>query len=146
MGDDEVERREELVLIVEPPVGPDLELAAVEEAKALGRGLGRRRPSVLLRGETSVEPGDDRALLLDPLRGGAGGGGEGGPPGGPPVGGAGAAARRAPPRSRPGPRAARARCREGRGTRRPAPRTRTSGAPRRPRPLRLGFPPPGGTP
>ena len=37
-GDDEVEPGEELVLVVEPAVGPDLELAAVEEAEAL-RGV-----------------------------------------------------------------------------------------------------------
>ena len=66
-GDDEVESREQVVLVVEPAVGPDLELAAVQEAEALGRGRGRGDPGGLLAREPRVELGDDPALLLDPL-------------------------------------------------------------------------------
>ena len=47
--DDDVERREELVLVVERRVGTDLELAAVEQPEALLRRLGRRRAGGLLR-------------------------------------------------------------------------------------------------
>ena len=41
-GDDEVEAGEQVVVVVEHAVGPDLQLAAVEQAEALGRCLGRR--------------------------------------------------------------------------------------------------------
>ena len=43
--DDEVERRQELVRVVELAVGADLELAAVQQAEALGDVLGRRVPA-----------------------------------------------------------------------------------------------------
>jgi hypothetical protein len=39
--DDDVVAGEQGIRVVEPAVGPDLELAAVEEAEALGRRLGR---------------------------------------------------------------------------------------------------------
>ena len=54
-GDDEVERREELVRVVELAVGPDLQLAAVEQPEALRARLGRRRAVALLRDEALVE-------------------------------------------------------------------------------------------
>ena len=57
--DDEVEAREQVVLVVERAVGADLELAAVEQPEALGRRLGRRRAGGLLGGEPGVERGDD---------------------------------------------------------------------------------------
>src|SRR5439155_683312 len=69
-SDDQVERREQLVWIVELAVGADLELAAVQQAEALLVRLGRRRPSLLLRGEdaelTAFVRGDDLAGLVDP--------------------------------------------------------------------------------
>ena len=54
-GDHEVERREQLVRVVELAVGADLELAAVEQPEALGLRLGRRRAGLLLRLEPLVE-------------------------------------------------------------------------------------------
>ena len=68
-SDDQVERREQLVWIVELAVGADLELAAVQQAEALVVRLGRRRPSLLLRREALVEGADERALFLDALGG-----------------------------------------------------------------------------
>ena len=59
--------REQVVLVVELAVGPDLELAAVQQAEALGRRLGRRGPGRLLGRVPRVERGDDLALLLDPI-------------------------------------------------------------------------------
>ena len=66
-GHDEVEPREQVVVVVERAVGADLQLAAVEQPEALGRRLGRRRPGRLLGRVAGVELGDDRALLLDPV-------------------------------------------------------------------------------
>ena len=42
-GDDEVERREQVVLVVERAVGADLELAAVEQPEAARRGASAAR-------------------------------------------------------------------------------------------------------
>ena len=53
--DDEVEPGEQVVLVVERAVGPDLELAAVQQPEALGRRLGRGRPGGLLGREPRVE-------------------------------------------------------------------------------------------
>ena len=50
--DDEVEPREQVVLVVERAVGADLELAAVEEPEALGRGRGGRGAGRLLGRDT----------------------------------------------------------------------------------------------
>ena len=61
--DDEVEAGQQVVLVVEPAVGADLELAAVEQAEALGRRLGRRGAGRLLGREAGVERGDDLGLL-----------------------------------------------------------------------------------
>ena len=68
-GDDDVVAGEERVGVVEPAIGPDLELAAVEEAEPLGRGLGRRRPGGLLALEPLVERADDRAAGRRPAPG-----------------------------------------------------------------------------
>ena len=67
--DDDVEPREQVVLEVERGVGADLELAAVEEAEALGRCRRRGRAGRLLRREPGVERGDDLDLLRDPVGG-----------------------------------------------------------------------------
>ena len=66
-GDDDVEPGEEVVVVVEDPVGPNLELAAVEQAEPLLRRLRRGGAGGFLRGVAGVELGDDRALLLDPV-------------------------------------------------------------------------------
>ena len=65
--DDEVEAGQQVVLEVELAVGPDLELAAVEQPEALGRRLGRGVPAASSAANAGVERRDDRALLLDPL-------------------------------------------------------------------------------
>jgi hypothetical protein len=70
---DDVEPGEEVVREVERTVRADLELAAVKEAEAFGRRLRRRRTVPLLPLEPLVERGDDRALLLDAIRGQAAG-------------------------------------------------------------------------
>ena len=67
-GDDEIEAREQVILVVERAVGADLQLTAVEQPKALRRRLGRCRAGGLLRRKAGVERGDDRPLLLHPLR------------------------------------------------------------------------------
>src|SRR4051794_39271676 len=67
--DDEVEACEQVVVEVERAVGADLELAAVEEAEAFGRGRGRRGARGLLSRVPLVERGDDVGLLRDPVRG-----------------------------------------------------------------------------
>ena len=76
-GDDEVVAGQELVLEVEPPVGPDLELAAVQQAEALGR---RRRPGARpassSRANRAFSVGHDPALQRDPVRGQAPGDGQ----------------------------------------------------------------------
>ena len=66
---DDLEPREEVVLVIEDAVGPDLELATVEQPKALRRRLGRRRPVSLFGFETLVQGSDDRALFLHPIGG-----------------------------------------------------------------------------
>src|SRR4029079_17531956 len=60
---DQVEPRQQIILVVELPVGTDLQLAAVEEAKALCRRLRRRGAGGLLLRVSSVERGDDLGLL-----------------------------------------------------------------------------------
>ena len=67
--DDDVEPGEQVVLVVEPAVGADLELAAVEQAEALGRRLGRRGAGRLLGREAGVERGDDLGAARRPGRG-----------------------------------------------------------------------------
>ena len=66
--DDEVEPAEEIVLVVEQAVRADLELAAVQQAEALRRRLGRCRPGGLLGREPGVQRRDDLALLFDAIR------------------------------------------------------------------------------
>ena len=59
-GDHEVVAGEEVVVVVEAAVRPNLQLAAVEEPE----GMGRPRGGLPL--EPIVELADDRALRLDP--------------------------------------------------------------------------------
>ena len=66
-GDDQVEPGEQVVVVVEPAVGPDLQLAAVQQAEAARRRAFRDAPLPLLRREPGVERGDDRALLIHPI-------------------------------------------------------------------------------
>jgi hypothetical protein len=46
--DDKVEPRKQVILEVEGAIGSDLELSAMEETEALGRGRGRRGSGRLL--------------------------------------------------------------------------------------------------
>src|SRR4029079_12960863 len=62
---DQVERRQQLVRVVEVAVGADLQLAAVQQAEALRVGARGQGPRGTLRLEPLVEAGDDLALLLD---------------------------------------------------------------------------------
>ena len=74
-GDDDIEARQHRIVIVEPCVGGDLELAAVQQAER-GMAARRRVAGGDLAREPLVQLPDDAALLLDPLRGQAVGDGQ----------------------------------------------------------------------
>ena len=52
-GDDHVEARQQVVLVVEPAVGPDLELAAVQQPEAVGTASDGRSTVRLLAARTA---------------------------------------------------------------------------------------------
>ena len=76
-GDDQVEPGEELVVVVEPAVGADLELAAVEQPESLRGGLRRCRAGRLLGRVAAVQRRDDARLAGHALGRQAAGDGEG---------------------------------------------------------------------
>ena len=63
--DDEVEGGEQVVLEVERAVGADLQLAAVEQAEAVGRRAGGAVPAASSAAKRALSVGDDLALLRD---------------------------------------------------------------------------------
>ena len=68
-GDDDVVARQQLVGVVELAVHADLQLAAVQQAEAIGmRALGHVAGS-LLACKALVQLGDDRALAFDTFDG-----------------------------------------------------------------------------
>ena len=66
-GDDKVVARQQLVGVVQRRVGPDLQLAAVQQSEAFGRGFGRSRTFGLLALEPLVESCHDLPLPLHSL-------------------------------------------------------------------------------